>query len=88
MYIYRRRCIDKELSVFGISLWGVYFLFAHLTGELLSTYPTLLLMGCIFGMLNTKELLYKSQNYISRQQSQRKYEQIEVSEVGATNINE
>ena len=76
MYMYRRRYVDKELSVFGISLWVVYFLFAHLTGELLSAYPTLLILGCVFGMLNTKELLYKGQEYSSQQQSLHKYKQI------------
>lgn len=58
-YIYRHKNKWKELSAFGIAVWSLSFFFSHMTGELLSTYPTLLVLGSILGLINSKELLEK-----------------------------
>lgn len=39
---------------FGISVLSVYLAFANMTGELLSVYPTLLLLGYVFKVIDNK----------------------------------
>jgi len=49
-FLIRNLQIDRNLASFGIAVWTVYFLFAHMTGELKSLYPTLLVLGSIIGV--------------------------------------
>ena len=39
---------------FGISVLSVYLAFANMTGELSSVYPTLLLLGYVFKVIDNK----------------------------------
>lgn len=50
-FFYRHRVIDKQTSAFGLSLVFVYLVFANMTGELGSVFPTLLLIGCCMKLL-------------------------------------
>lgn len=45
IYMFRKRRLSKPLTALGLSLLAVYLSFANMTGELLSVYPTLLLLG-------------------------------------------
>lgn len=48
IYMFKNRKQSKPLTAFGLSILAVYLSFANMTGELLSAYPTLLLLGfCI-----------------------------------------
>lgn len=58
IYLLKFRHYNRELSALGISIWLQYMIFANMTGELSSAFPTLLLIGCIFGVLNTNKLIY------------------------------
>lgn len=55
MYCIKNKQIDRKLSALGISILTVYLLFANMTGELKSVYPTLLLMGMAIGIMETKK---------------------------------
>ena len=39
-------------TAFGISVVSTYLSFANMTGELLSVYPTLLLLGYVFKVID------------------------------------
>ena len=62
IYLLRNRYINKQLSAFGIAVWIVYTAFANMTGELLSVYPTLLIIGSVIGVFDTKKTLYRLKN--------------------------
>lgn len=48
VYMFKNRKMSRHLTALGISLLAVYLSFANMTGELLSVYPTLLILGfCI-----------------------------------------
>ncbi len=54
--LFRIRRTDKQISAFGISVLILYTLFANMTGELLSVYPTLLILGSIIGAYNRNKM--------------------------------
>ncbi len=62
IYLLRSRHINKQLSAFGIAIWVIYTAFANMTGELSSVYPTLLIMGSVIGVFDTKKTLYRLKN--------------------------
>jgi O-antigen ligase len=62
VYLYRNRQNDKELSASGVAMWVIYTVFANMTGELLCVFPTLLVLGSMIGVLNTKNYLYGVKN--------------------------
>lgn len=66
-FLIQKKKHNKKLSSLGISIWVTYVLFANMTGELLSVYPTLLLLGCIIGVLTysnkRQEVLKKNQGF-------------------------
>ena len=43
-------------TAFGISVVSSYLSFANMTGELLSVYPTLLLLGYVFKVIDYNRL--------------------------------
>ena len=47
IYCFRIRLYSRDVAALGISILATYLCFANMTGELRSTYPTLLLMGFI-----------------------------------------
>lgn len=50
---------EKKTSALGISIWSQYFCFAHSTGELLAPASTLILLGCLIGIIyNNKKLVF------------------------------
>lgn len=53
VYMYKRKEYDRLLLGFGISALVLYLAFANFTGEQLSTFPTLLLVGATLGIFNT-----------------------------------
>ena len=55
MYCLKNKNVDRKLSALGISILAVYLLFANMTGELKSVYPTLLLLGLTIGLMETKK---------------------------------
>ena len=59
IYLYKRRHFSRELAAFGISVWVLYTAFANMTGELLSVYPTLIIIGSVLGAFINNE---KSKN--------------------------
>lgn len=50
------RKYSKPVSALGISVLTVYLLFANMTGELLAVYPTLLLLGYVFKVIDSKKI--------------------------------
>lgn len=53
-YFYTNRKKASMSIAFGISVLSVYLAFANMTGELLSVYPTLLLLGYVFKVIDNK----------------------------------
>lgn len=49
---FRNRKYSMVTTAFGISVAGTYLSFANMTGELLSVYPTLLLLGYVFKVVD------------------------------------
>lgn len=49
MFVYDNK--DRPLKAFGISIFSAYFLYAFMTGELLSYQPTMLVEGCLYAMV-------------------------------------
>lgn len=45
IYMFRNRKTSKQVTALGLSILAVYLLFANMTGDLLSVYPSLLLLG-------------------------------------------
>lgn len=54
-YFRKFRRVNKYMSALGMSVLISYLSFAFMTGELGSVYPTLLLMGMVVGLLETKK---------------------------------
>ena len=54
-YFYKKRFKDKYGSAVGITIIIVYVSFACMTGQLLSLYPTLLLLGLLLKILDSKK---------------------------------
>ena len=50
----QKKHLNKEITALGIAIWTMYFIFAHLTGELLSLLPTCLIIGSLLGILYVK----------------------------------
>lgn len=53
-YFYKNRKKASMSIAFGISVLSVYLAFANMTGELSSVYPTLLLLGYVFKVIDNK----------------------------------
>lgn len=53
-YFYTNRKKASMSIAFGISVLSVYLAFANMTGELSSVYPTLLLLGYVFKVIDNK----------------------------------
>lgn len=53
-YFYKNRKKASMTIAFGISILSVYLAFANMTGELSSVYPTLLLLGYVFKVIDNK----------------------------------
>ena len=54
-HIYKIRYIDQTTSAIGLAVLFAYLVFANLTGELFSVFPTLLIVGVIFSLLYQQE---------------------------------
>lgn len=53
VYIYRNRKKARTATALGLAVLASYLFFANMTGELLSVYPTLLIMGfCVKAVVN------------------------------------
>lgn len=57
--LFKYRHICKSEYALGVSILVAYFAYSNMTGELYSAQPTLLILGCAFGML------YKNVNYVA-----------------------
>lgn len=64
-YFYTNRKKASMSIAFGISVLSVYLAFANMTGELLSVYPTLLLLGYVFKVIDNKR---QSTTFIQKRQ--------------------
>lgn len=53
---FRNRNYSMVATAFGISVVSTYLSFANMTGELLSVYPTLLLLGYVFKVIDYNRL--------------------------------
>lgn len=53
---FRNRKTSMVATAFGISVVCTYLFFANMTGELLSVYPTLLLLGYVFKVVDYQRL--------------------------------
>ena len=53
--VYKMRSLDKTTAALGISVLVSYLVFANMTGELLSVFPTLLITGVVFSLLYQRE---------------------------------
>ncbi len=60
LYLINARKIDLFLANLGITICLVYILFANMTGEMLSVYPTSLIIGCILGILYEKKKMHEN----------------------------
>lgn len=58
VYLVGKKHENKTLSAFGVAVWAVYMIFAHMTGELSSVFPTLLIIGGIIGVLTPNPNCY------------------------------
>ena len=54
-YLWRNRQREKSLTGMGLSILSLYLVFSIGTGELGSVYPTLLLLGVIMRMIESKK---------------------------------
>ena len=54
IYLIKNLHFNRELVALGIAIWSIYFLFAHLTGELDSVRPTLIVLGGCYGIISLK----------------------------------
>ncbi len=54
-YIWKYRRVDRQLFALSFALCVAYFSFANMTGELLSVFPTLLVLGGFLSILYNKE---------------------------------
>lgn len=45
IYMFKNKSVSEPLTALGIAILATYLSFANMTGELLSVYPTLLLLG-------------------------------------------
>lgn len=54
IYYYKNKYKDKHIAALGISVLISYLVFANMTGELKSVFPTLLLLGVCLKILYTK----------------------------------
>lgn len=56
VFLFKNRNISKPATALGIAVLASYLSFANMTGELLSVYPTLLIMGfCVKVVINKKK---------------------------------
>lgn len=67
VFCFRRRFVSKQTAALGIAILGVYLTFANMTGELLSVYSTMLIIGFVVKVLNIipsheKVHLYREKN--------------------------
>jgi len=53
VYCWRNKNYSKQIIALGLSLLTSYLLFANMTGELSSVFPTLLLLGSVVGVTET-----------------------------------
>lgn len=56
VHFFKKRQYAPKVVAFGISILCVYVTFANMTGELLSVYPTLLLFGYVFKVIDFNRL--------------------------------
>lgn len=56
VYCFKRRNISRETAALGLSVLAVYLAFANMTGELLSVYPTLLMMGFVVKVIESAKI--------------------------------
>lgn len=56
VYFLKNRNYAPKVVAFGISVLCVYLTFANMTGELLSVYPTILLLGYVFKVVDFNRL--------------------------------
>lgn len=54
LYFWKLRRKNKHIAGLGLSVLIAYLSFSFMTGELRSTYPTLLLLGLSIGLMETK----------------------------------
>lgn len=54
-YLFKNRKIVPQTCALGIAVLCVYLSFANMTGNLLSVYPTLLLLGYVFKVVDCKK---------------------------------
>lgn len=59
VYLYKHKHYTRELSALGISVWVLYSAFANMTGELMSVYPSLLIIGSVIGVIDNKEKIHE-----------------------------
>lgn len=58
--LHMRTCTHYALC--GITIWIVFFLFSHMTGELLSVVPTLIIFGSLIGICHKNDSMSMLQN--------------------------
>lgn len=68
VFLLRNRNVGKQEYALGVSILSAYFAYANMTGELYSVQPTLLILGCTFGMLYNKKNKLCYQKYQSLSQ--------------------
>ena len=56
IYFIKNRKSSPKVIAFGISVLCIYLTFANMTGELLSVYPTLLLLGYVFKVISISRM--------------------------------
>lgn len=56
IFMLKNRSVSSPLTALGLSILAVYLPFANMTGELLSVYPTLLLLGFTIKAIEVKKV--------------------------------
>lgn len=57
IFMFKNRSVSSPLTALGLSILAVYLSFANMTGELLSVYPTLLLLGFTIKAIEVKKVV-------------------------------
>lgn len=58
-YFWKQRKSNKQVAALGLSITILYLCFANMTGELLSVYPTLLLLGYVISVIEEEKHITK-----------------------------
>ncbi len=64
-YCFKKRNEDRQIAALGLSALSLYLAFANMTGELMSVMPTMLTLGYVVKILESKKFIMTNKNSIN-----------------------